>query len=228
MPSPVILGTVATSDPSKAYTYRRSRWRIVVLAVSAAALGVALVVGAVVLVPMLLPPGPRPVFQMPVGCGETWQLGTYPGHGTYDVDFFPLQGEPWGQPILASYAGTVTVSGINGTLGGRTPQNPSGPRGQGGGYWVKIDHGGKWETQYLHMLEPPLVRRGQRVEQGQQIGRVGSTGNSSAPHLHYEQRRGGEKVQTWFDGKPSGITTDEKEYTLKLTSNNCVENVDSS
>ncbi|NUT37616.1 MAG: M23 family metallopeptidase [Hamadaea sp.] len=158
---------------------------------------------------------------MPVGCGETWQLGTYPGHGEFDVDFFPLQGDSWGQPILASYGGTVTVAGINGELGGRTPQNPDGPRGRGGGYWVKIDHGGKWETQYLHMLEPPIVEVGQRVKQGQQIGRVGSTGNSGAPHLHYEQRRGWEKMETYFNGKPSGITSDEREYTIKLKSNNC-------
>jgi murein DD-endopeptidase MepM/ murein hydrolase activator NlpD len=150
-------------------------------------------------------------------------MGTYPGHDSFDVDFFPLKGEPWGQPVLASYAGTVTVSGINGALGERTPQNPDGPRGRGGGYWVKIDHGGKWETQYLHLLEPPMVREGQKVEQGQQIGRIGSTGNSGAPHLHYEQRRGPEKVETWFDGRPSGITTDEKEYTVKLKSNNCAK-----
>ena len=65
---------------------------------------------------------------------------------------------------------------------------------------MKIDHGGRWETQYLHMLEPPLVEVGQRVAQGEQIGRVGSTGNSGAPHLHYEQRRGWEKVETHFDG----------------------------
>jgi Peptidase family M23 len=220
--SSVILETVTTNYPSGTHACRRSRRRIV-LAISAAVFGVAMIVGAVVFVPKLLPPGPRPLFQMPVGCGETWQLSTYPGHGSYDVDFFPLQGERWGQPVLASYAGTVTVSGINGTLGGRTPQNPSGPAGRGGGYWVKIDHGGRWETQYLHLLEQPLVREGQKVEQGQQIGRVGSTGDSGAPHLHYEQHRGWEKVETWFDGKPSGITTDEKEYTLKLKSNNCGE-----
>ncbi|MGC5051480.1 M23 family metallopeptidase [Micromonospora sp. DT48] len=179
---------------------------------------VALVVAAVI---VLRPAGPRPLFQMPVGCGETWQLGTYPGHGDYDVDFFPLSGDPWGQPVLASYEGTVTVAGINGSLGGRTPDNPDGPRGRGGGYWVKIDHGGRWETQYLHLLEPPMVEAGERVVQGQQIGRIGSTGNSGAPHLHYEQRRGWQKVETFFDGVPSGITVDDSEYTVRRTSNNC-------
>ncbi|MGY0005681.1 M23 family metallopeptidase [Micromonospora sp. I033] len=187
---------------------------------------VLLVLGAVaavlaVVVPLLRPPGPRPLFQLPVPCGERWRLGTYPGHDDYDIDLFPTAGEAWGRPVLASYAGTVTVAGINGSLGGRTPDNPKGPRGRGGGYWVKIDHGGKWETQYLHLLEPPLVRAGQRVARGEQLGRVGSTGNSGAPHLHYEQHRGWEKVETWFDGAPSGITHDDREYSVTLTSNNC-------
>lgn len=198
----------------------RDRRRVVrvVLALGGAAAVLAL---AVVVVPLLRPPGPRPLFQLPVPCGETWRLGTYPGHDDYDVDLFPTGGDAWGRPVLASHAGTVTVAGINGSLGGRTPDNPKGPRGRGGGYWVKIDHGGRWETQYLHLLEPPLVRAGQRVAQGEQLGRVGSTGNSGAPHLHYEQHRGREKVETWFDGSPSGITDDDTEYSVTLTSSNC-------
>jgi hypothetical protein len=198
-------------------TGRRVLWAAAVVT-CVLAVGVA---AAVLVVPRVLPPGPRPLFQLPVACGETWQLGTYPGHDDYDVDLFPTQGEAWGRPVLASYAGTVTGAGINGSLGGRTRDNPKGPRGRGGGYWVKIDHGGRWETQYLHLIEPPMVSDGDRVETGQQIGRVGSTGNSGAPHLHYEQRRQRQKVETWFDGTPSGVTTDDREYTVTRTSNNC-------
>ncbi|MDI6100260.1 M23 family metallopeptidase [Actinoplanes sp. NEAU-A12] len=182
---------------------------------------VLLVVAAVVVVPRLRPPGPRPAFQLPVACGETWILGTYPGHDDYDIDFFPTSGSAWGRPVLASYAGTVTEAGVNGTLGSRTPQNPEGPHGTGAGYWVEIDHGGRWETQYLHLLEPPSVKAGDRVEQGHQIGRIGSTGKSGAPHLHYEQRRAGEKVESHFDGVPAGITTDDREYEVRHTSRNC-------
>lgn len=203
----------------KVTTGRRSRLR---LRIAVGALVVGVIGGvAVVVVPRLLPPGPRPVFQLPVACGETWRLSTYPGHDDYDVDLFPAKGKAWGRPVLASYGGTVLEAGINGSLGGRTPENPDGPRGRGGGYWVKIDHGGKWETQYLHFLEPPLVQVGQRVERGEQLGRVGSTGDSSAPHLHYEQHRGWQKVETFFDGAPSGITRDDAEYTVNRKSNNC-------
>jgi hypothetical protein len=190
---------------------------VLVSGVVVAVLAVAVVVG----VWQVLRPGPRPLFQLPVACGETWQLGTYPGHGDYDIDLFPTKGEAWGRPVLASAAGTVTKAGISGSLGGRTRDNPNGPRGRGGGYWVKIDHGGRWETQYLHLLEPPVVRVGQRVAQGERIGRVGSTGNSGAAHLHYEQRRNWVKVEAHFDGAPSGITHDDAEYTLRRTSRNC-------
>ncbi len=188
-----------------------------------AILGISVLVAIVVTVlrPALAQPGPRPLFQLPVACGEVWQLGTYPGHDDFDVDMFPTEGRAWGRPVYASFAGEVIESGINGSLGGRTPDRPDGPLGRGGGYWVKIDHGGTWTTQYLHMLEPPMVEVGDDVTQGQQIGKIGSTGRSGAPHLHYEQRRDGDKVETWFDGGPSGITHDDAEYTVTHTSDNC-------
>ncbi|MCA2215968.1 M23 family metallopeptidase [Jidongwangia harbinensis] len=205
--------------PSRQLTPVRRRVVAAVLGLGVVAVVVLLV--GVYAVPVLRPPGPRPAFQLPVACGEKWQVGTYPGHDDFDIDLFPDKGQAWGRPVLAAAAGTVVEAGISGTLGGRTPQNPDGPRGTSGGYWVKIDHGGKWETLYLHMLEPPSVRRGQRVEQGDQIGKVGSTGKSGAPHLHHEQLRAGEKVETHFAGAPSGITTDDREYSVTLTSRNC-------
>jgi hypothetical protein len=182
---------------------------------------IAIAVIVVVNLPQLQEPGPRPAFQMPVTCGETWVLGTYPGHDDYDIDFFPTSGSAWGRPVLAAFAGTVTEAGVNGTLGSRTPDNPKGPHGTGAGYWVKIDHGGHWETQYLHMLEPPSVKEGDRVEQGQQLGKIGSTGKSGAPHLHFEQRAAGRKMEAWFAGQPSGITLDDREYSVRRKSQNC-------
>ncbi|MFG2105108.1 peptidoglycan DD-metalloendopeptidase family protein, partial [Micromonospora echinaurantiaca] len=136
--------------------------------------------------------GPRPLFQLPFPCGESWRLSTYPGHDDYDVDMIATSGTTAGRSILASYAGTVSYSGWD----------------NGGGWYVKLNHGGGWETLYLHMQSAPAVSTGQSVHRGDLLGRVGSTGNSSGPHLHHEQRRDGAKVETWFNGSPSGITTD--------------------
>ncbi|WP_229068312.1 M23 family metallopeptidase [Actinoplanes sp. DH11] len=192
----------------------RKNWLWVVAALAGVAVTVAIVV------PRLQPPGPRPLFQLPVRCGETWRLNTYPGHDDFDVDLYPARGRTWGRPVLASYPGTVVEAGVDGSLGERTPENPKGEQGRGGGYWVKIDHGGRWQTLYLHLLEPPPVDDGDEVTQGQEIGKVGSTGDSSAPHLHYEQLRAGEKVESWFDGRASGITSDDREYGVDRKSNN--------
>nr|WP_212828963.1 M23 family metallopeptidase [Catellatospora sp. TT07R-123] len=136
---------------------------------------------------------PRPWFALPFPCGERWQLSTYSGHDDYDIDFtFDGPGGSAGRPILASAPGKVVFAGW----------------GDGGGWHVKLEHGGGWESMYLHMVEAPMVSVGQVVTVGQQLGRVGTTGHSSGPHLHYEQLYGGQKVESYFDGAPSGITTD--------------------
>jgi murein DD-endopeptidase MepM/ murein hydrolase activator NlpD len=166
-------------------------------------------------------PGPRPDFQLPVACGETWRLGTYRGHDDFDIDLFPTVGSPWERPILASAPGEVVTAGQQGRLGTITPATPDGEMGSGAGWHVKIDHGDGWETLYLHMVAPPSVAVGDRVERGQVLGTVGSTGHSSAPHLHYEQRRGGEKVEAVFAGVPSGITHDDADYSVTRVSANC-------
>ena len=76
-----------------------------------------------------------------------------------------------GTPILAADGGIVTFSGwLNSS----------------GGYTVIIDHGNNIQTQYCHIVEGGLmVTKGQKVSQGQQIAKVGSTGASTGPHLHF-------------------------------------------
>ncbi len=63
----------------------------------------------------------------------------------------------------------------------------------GYGHHIKIQHGFGYETLYAHMSKI-LVRKGQRVERGEVIGLVGSTGTSVAPHLHYEVFKEGKRV----------------------------------
>lgn len=64
------------------------------------------------------------------------------------------------------------------------------------GNYVVLDHGGGLETEYQHM-KSLLVSAGQAVVQGQVLGYVGSTGNSTGPHLHFEARQ---------DGAPADLT----------------------
>lgn len=65
--------------------------------------------------------------------------------------------------------------------------------GRGYGLYIKIDHGADLETRYAH-LSRLAVAAGDRVEKGEVIGYVGSTGWSTGPHLHYEVRVDGVAV----------------------------------
>ena len=80
---------------------------------------------------------------------------------------------PQGTPILAAADGTVTIA------------NGTDPWGGSYGYHVKIDHGRGLETLYAH-CSAISVTAGQQVQQGEVIGYVGSTGNSTGNHLHFE------------------------------------------
>jgi murein DD-endopeptidase MepM/ murein hydrolase activator NlpD len=82
-----------------------------------------------------------------------------------------------GDPVRATATGTVTVAGVNG----------------GYGKMVEIDHGNRLATRYGHLSEID-VKVGQVVRIGQAIGKIGSTGRSTGPHLHYETRVDGEAV----------------------------------
>ena len=73
--------------------------------------------------------------------------------------------------------------------------------GWGGGYGlcVYLDHGNGYSTRYGHMSQV-LVNVGDVVQKGQVIGYVGSTGDSSGPHLHFEIRINGvaQDPMQWF------------------------------
>lgn len=82
-----------------------------------------------------------------------------------------------GDPVRATATGTVTHAGPNG----------------GYGKMVEVDHGNGLATRYAH-LSAIDVKTGQSVRIGQIVGRIGSTGRSTGPHLHYETRIDGDPV----------------------------------
>ncbi len=96
--------------------------------------------------------------------GSAWSKGYHTG-----VDF-PV---PTGTSVKSVAAGTVVSAGWEGSFG----------------YQVVVRHGDGRYSQYAH-LSAISVRNGQSVGAGQRIGRSGSTGNSSGPHLHFEVRTG--------------------------------------
>ncbi|MFF8227495.1 transglycosylase family protein [Streptomyces caelestis] len=96
--------------------------------------------------------------------GSSWSKGYHTG-----VDF-PV---PTGTSVKSVASGSVVSAGWGGSYG----------------YQVVIRHGDGRYSQYAH-LSAISVRDGQTVSAGQRIGRSGSTGNSSGPHLHFEVRTG--------------------------------------
>ena len=85
--------------------------------------------------------------------------------------------EEIGTPVHVTAAGRVVSAGTAG----------------GYGNMVEVDHGGGFSTRYGH-LSAILVSPGQQLPPGAVIGRVGSTGRSTGPHLHYEVRTEGEAI----------------------------------
>ena len=101
-----------------------------------------------------------------------WRLDPFNGHKAFHdgLDFTAATGTP----IYAAAGGIVSAAE-------QTPDY---------GKIVKIDHGSGLETRYAH-TSLIVVKVGDRVEKGQKIAEVGSTGRSTGPHLHYEIRLSG-------------------------------------
>lgn len=98
-----------------------------------------------------------------------------------------------GTPIKTTAAGVVERTGYT----------------AGNGNFVKVKHNGTYATQYLHMSKI-LVRQGQRVSQGQVIGKVGSTGLATGPHVCYRFWKNGVQVDPLSQKFPNTEPMDAK------------------
>lgn len=95
------------------------------------------------------------------------------------IDIVKPGGKSTGAPVVAAGSGRVVTAGYHSSYG----------------YHVIINHGDGVSTLYAHMLRGSLkVSVGQHVSAGQAIGNIGSTGNVTGPHLHFEVRINGRRV----------------------------------
>jgi hypothetical protein len=114
-----------------------------------------------------------PDFELPFPCGDTWTGTSRYNHSpsSLSVDF--NKANDLGAPTVAAAPGVIT-SAVN--LGDRSY-----------GRYIVVDHGGGWTTLYAH-LSAFWSTTGQAVDQGTVLGLVGTSGGSTGPHLHFEER----------------------------------------
>ena len=126
-------------------------------------------------------PVPQPNDTTPSAAGFVW-----PANGVVSSPFGPRWGRmhegldiaaPTGRPVRAAKAGVVITAAASGAYGNL----------------IVVDHGGGEQTRYAH-LSAFAVATGTPVAIGQVIGRIGNTGRSTGPHLHFEIRFGGAAV----------------------------------
>lgn len=109
---------------------------------------------------------------------------------------------PRGTPIMASGSGVIEKASWNGAYG----------------KYVRIRHNSTYKTAYAHLSRfGKNIKSGSRVQQGQVIGYVGSTGRSTGPHLHYEVLVNNKRVNSQKLNLPSGknLTKKNKENFIK-------------
>jgi hypothetical protein len=126
------------------------------------------------------------------GAGAGWRMpaaGPITSH--YGMRVNPVTGQ------YKLHAGSDIGAGLGAAIyaakGGRVLSTQSASQSGGYGNYTIIDHGNGIRTAYAHQSKF-MVSPGQVVSQGQQIGKVGSTGNSTGPHLHFEYIKDGQRL----------------------------------
>lgn len=127
---------------------------------------------------------------------------SYDGHKGVDIRMPTLAAMRAGVDILAAAPGVVTATRANERDGGVAHMTAGRECGNG----VVIDHGDGWETQYCHLARRSIgVAVGQSVPQGYVLGRMGLSGMTEFPHLHFSLRKDGAVVDP-FDARPAAAS----------------------
>jgi murein DD-endopeptidase MepM/ murein hydrolase activator NlpD len=99
---------------------------------------------------------------------------------------------PHGTPVVAASAGLVILAECDARINGEAYgcEQDGSAEVRGCGWHLQVLHADRLATLYCHLQQAPEVSVGDTVTTGQLIGYVGSTGNSSEPHLHFEVQEG--------------------------------------
>lgn len=140
-----------------------------------------------------------PDFELPFPCGDTWTGTSRYNHSPSPLSIDFNKTNDLGAPMVAAAPGVITsVVNLGDTSYGR---------------YIIVDHGGGWTTLYAH-LSAFWSTQGQAVDQGTVLGLVGSSGGSTGPHLHFEERLNRVDQHAYFDRTPFTMGT-------TLASSNC-------
>lgn len=169
---------------------------------------------------------PPPLFEMPVACevgrscfiqnyvdsdpaasAKDYECGTrsYDGHNGTDFRLATMAAQLAGVDVLAAADGRVLrrrdgVADVSVRDAGRAAV-----QGSECGNAVIIEHANGWQTQYCHMARGSLrVEVGEAIKAGQAIGRIGLSGLTEYPHLHFTVRHRGQIVDPFAYGAPPG------------------------
>lgn len=125
---------------------------------------------------------------VPGKVGSGFRTASRPSHQGVDISV------PRGTLIRAAATGRVIVARCDPDRQGRLSCDVDGWPGKGGcGWFVDIKHADNVITRYCHMVRKPRVKVNDLVQAGEVIGEVGTSGNSSGPHLHFEVHLNGDR-----------------------------------
>ncbi len=141
----------------------------------------------------------------PSPAAQDYQCGTltYDGHNGTDIRVPTMAAQKAGVDVVAAADGKV-LRVRDGTedisIAGRGRESVQNTECGNG---AVVDHGNGWETQYCHMAKGSLaVKPGEAVRAGDRIGRIGLSGMTEFPHLHFTVRRDGKVVDPFAMGAP--------------------------
>ncbi|HEY5797434.1 MAG TPA: M23 family metallopeptidase [Bosea sp. (in: a-proteobacteria)] len=144
----------------------------------------------------------------PAASAKDYQCGSrsYDGHNGTDFRLATMAAQRAGVDVLAAADGRVLrLRDGMADMSVREAGRAAAIKGSECGNAIIIEHADGWQTQYCHMARDSLrVQTGDRVRAGQAIGRIGLSGLTEYPHLHFTVRHRGQIVDPFAFGAPPG------------------------